>query len=319
MATKLKPTDFRGREEGVNIQKRRPTGGRAKWLGHGLSTILAPFARRFIAGTTLSKALETVAKLKEQGFQTTVDHLGESVTNPSEATTAAEQYVVILKALKERGLTRNISVKLTQIGLAIDHQLCRRNLERIVQTAEEMGGFVRVDMEGSDVTQATLDVISEVKTNRRTPVGAVLQVMLKRTPADLVDLLENDTTIRLCKGAYKEPPDIAYQDMREIRHEFVALAKRLITSGAYHGIATHDKKLIQQIADFARAHKIGPESFEFQMLLGVRKSLQRHLIAEGWRVRIYVPFGRAWFPYTWRRLRERKENVWFVIKSLFQR
>ena len=319
MATKLKSTDFHGRGDGVSTQHSWPTSGTAKRPRLGLSTILAPFARRFIAGTTLSEALKTVAGLKEKGFETTLDHLGESVTNPFEATTSAEQYVVILKALKERGLPLNVSVKLTQIGLAIDHQLCRRNLERIVRAAEEMGGFIRVDMEGSDVTQATLDMVSESKTNRTTPVGAVLQVMLKRTPTDLMNLLENETTIRLCKGAYKEPADIAYQDMREIRREFVALAKRLLTSGIYHGIATHDVTLIRQIADFARAQGIGPESFEFQMLLGIRRSIQQRLVAEGWRVRIYVPFGRAWLPYTWRRLRERKENVWFVIKSLFQR
>ena len=319
MATKLKPTDFHGREVKKSTQNRWPTGSIMKRYRPGLSTILAPFARRFIAGTTLSTALETVARLKERGFETTLDHLGESVTNPFEAATVTQQYVVILKALKERGLPLNVSVKPTQIGLAIDRGLCRKNLEKIVRAAEETRGFVRVDMEGSGATQATLDIISDVKANRHTPVGAVLQVMLRRTPIDLVNLLEQDTTLRLCKGAYKEPADIAHQDMNEIRREFLALAKRLLTSGTYHGIATHDELLIRQVADFARTQRISPESFEFQMLLGIKRSLQRRLIAEGWRVRIYVPFGRAWLPYTWRRLRERKENVWFVIKSLFQR
>lgn len=288
-------------------------------FGPVLSTILAPFARRFIAGTTLAEALDAMVDLKSKGFLTTFDHLGESVTNEAEARTAADQYVLMLRALREHGLDRNISVKLTQIGLSIDSELCFENLSRIVRAAEEAASFVRVDMEGSDVTQATLDIIMRVKKNRATPVGAVLQAMLKRTPMDAIDLIEKDITIRLCKGAYKEPADIAHRNMRDIRREFAALAKRLLTSGGYHAIATHDEVLIENIKAFAREQNIPPGSFEFQMLYGIRPSLQRKIVKEGYRMRIYVPFGRAWVPYTWRRLRERKENVWFVVKSLFQR
>jgi proline dehydrogenase len=287
-------------------------------FGSLLSTILAPFARRFIAGVTLSDAIKKVETLNSKGFLTTLDHLGESVSSPEEAELAAEQYVVILKALKKEGLDLNVSLKLTQIGLDIDPDLCFRNLAKIVKTAESVGGFVRVDMEGSDVTQATLDIVMRVKENRATPVGSVLQVMLKRTAMDVVDLIGKDTTIRLCKGAYKEPADIAFQDMNDIRKEFISITKRLLTSGSYHGIATHDEKLIERIMYFAREQKIPADSFEFQMLLGIKPSFQRKIIADGWKLRIYVPFGRAWLPYTWRRMRERKENLWFAAKSMFQ-
>lgn len=302
----------------VTIRKPSTSASHPHKFGSILSKLLGPFARRFIAGTSLSEALDFTANLKSQGFYTSVDHLGESVTSAEEAAIAAEQYLIILKALKERNLDKNVSLKLTQMGLEIDEGLCQKNLERIVLAAGEAGGFVRVDMEGSFVTQKTLDIVLRIKQNRATPVGTVLQAMLKRTPADLVKLLERDVTIRLCKGAYREPKEIAYQDMRDIRRQYLALAKRLITSGSYHGIATHDEHLINEIISFARSQKISPDTFEFQMLLGIKRSLQKKIVADGWCLRIYVPFGRAWLPYTWRRLRERKENVWFVVKSLFQ-
>lgn len=286
-------------------------------FGSFLSTLLFPFAKRFIAGTTLSEALAVVSRLKSEGFLTTLDHLGEDVANVVESSASAEQYVVMLKALKERGCDRNVSLKLTQIGLRVDRGLCAKNLGRIVECAEEMGGFVRVDMEGSDMTDITLDIVSGVKKNRATPVGCVLQAMLRRTPADLVTAIERDTTVRLCKGAYKELAAIAYHNMRDIKRQYVSLAKRLITSNLYHGIATHDKTIIKEIAAFARENKISPENFEFQMLFGIKPKLQKKILAEGFKIRIYVPFGRAWLPYTWRRMRERKENLWFVVKNLF--
>lgn len=301
-------------------------GGRAMTLngkkisnlkfGSFLSTILAPFAKRFIAGVTLSEALAVVERLSKRGFLTTLDHLGEDVANETEAKVAAEQYVIMLRALKERGLERNVSLKLSQMGLAIDPEFCFKNLERIVACAEATGGFIRVDMEGSDTTSKTLDIVRRAKRMRNTPVGAVLQAMLKRTPDDIVDLLEGNVTIRLCKGAYKEPADIAFKRMSDIRREFASDAKRLLTSGLYHGIATHDEKLIEEIKAFALKNGIRRDQFEFQMLLGIRPALQRRLVAEGWRLRVYVPFGRAWLPYTLRRLREKKENMWFFVSSL---
>lgn len=295
----------------------RPSKTRFMKYGSLLSILLAPFARRFIAGVTLSEALDYVAKLNRSGFATTLDHLGEDVTNEEDAKAAAEQYVIMLRALKEKGLERNVSLKLSQMGLAINDEFCFTNLKHIVDAAEALGGFVRVDMEGSNVTTKTLSIVKMVKQNRSIPVGTVLQAMLKRTSDDVVDMLGREVTIRLCKGAYKEPKEVAYQSMTDIRREFLALTKRLLTSGLYHGIATHDPILIDAVKKFAIEQDIPKDKFEFQMLLGIRPSLQKKLVSEGWRVRIYVPFGRSWVPYTIRRLRERKENVWFMVKNLF--
>jgi proline dehydrogenase len=288
-------------------------------LGAVFSTLLAPFSRRFIAGVSLVETLDVLMKLKSQGFNTTLDHLGENVTSMALAKKATEQYLVILRGLKEKHLDCNISVKLTQLGLDFDKDLCAENLGRIVRSAEEMHGFVRVDMEGSDKIADTLEIVRKLKRNRAVPLGATLQAMLFRTPEDMVDLVQREIPLRLCKGAYKEPPEIAYTDMRMIRKQFVSQAKRLLTSGLYCGIATHDVMLINEIAKFAKSQNIGPDRFEFQLLLGIRTRLTRKILADGWRVRIYVPFGRMWLPYTLRRLRERKENVWFVIKNLFIR
>lgn len=295
------------------------TEGAPTRLGTLVSILLAPFARRFIAGTTLAEAIDAVKRMEAAGLHTTLDHLGESVTSREEALSATEKYIIILKALKEQGLQTYVSVKLTQLGLDIDKQLCAENLRRIVETAEQVKGFVRVDMEGSDETDGTLDVIRELKTNRAVPLGGVLQAMLLRTPEDMVDLMRREIPVRLCKGAYKEPPDIALQDMDEIRKQFLSLAKRLLTSGGFPAIATHDPWLIERLQAFAKKQGIDPARFEFQMLHGIRRRLAGKILEEGYRVRIYVPFGRAWVPYTWRRLRERKENVWFVFKHFFVR
>jgi proline dehydrogenase len=288
-------------------------------FGTVLSKLIAPFAKRFIAGTTLSEAIEVVKRMEAAGFRTTLDHLGESVTSREEATQATDKYVIILKALKEHKLDIYVSVKLTQLGLDIDRELCTQNLRRIVEAADQVKGFVRVDMEGSDKTSDTLDIIRALKTNRAVPLGAVLQAMLLRTPEDMVKLMQKEVPIRLCKGAYKEPPDIALQDMVEIQKQFLALAKRLLTSGGTSAIATHDPWLIEGVQGFAKEHGIDASRFEFQMLYGIRRRLQRRIRDEGYRIRIYVPFGRAWLPYMWRRLRERKENMLFFVKHLFVR
>lgn len=280
-------------------------------------SLITFFARRWIAGLTLAHALDVVEQLNRSGFLTSLDHLGEDVTNEQEANAASDQYIAILRALKERGLDKNVSVKLTQLGLAIDPELCAQNLVRIVSAAVQVGGFVRVDIEGSRWTSATFDVVRKVKTNAA-PVGAAVQAMLKRSPNDISALLDRGIPIRLCKGAYKETPDIAYQSHKDIVEHYIALMKRLMTSGIYHGIATHDEEIIETAKQFSRENKVPRDAFEFQMLMGMRRTLQKQLIDDGWRLRIYVPFGKHWLPYILRRLREKKENMWFFISHLFK-
>jgi len=280
-------------------------------------SIITFFARRWIAGLTLSHALDVVEQLNRRGFHTTLDHLGEDVTNEAEANTSTDQYIAILHGLKERNLDRNVSVKLTQLGLAIDPDLCAKNLGRIVSAAVEVGGFVRVDIEGSQWTTKTFDVVKKVRTNV-SPVGAAVQAMLKRSPDDVAALIDRDTPIRLCKGAYKEPADIAHLKHEDIVKHYIALMKRMLTSGIYHGIATHDEEIIEATKKFAKENKVGSDAFEFQMLMGMRRKLQQQLIDDGWRLRIYVPFGKRWLPYMLRRLREKRENFWFFVSHLFK-
>ncbi len=286
-------------------------------FGSALSKIATPLTRRFIAGTTLKEALDCASKLSREGFLFTLDHLGEHVSNKREAEAAAELYIVLLRALKEHSLPRNISLKLSQLGMGVDRELCLKNLERIVNATEELKGFVRVDMENSASTDATLQMTKNAHKNRLTPVGAVLQAKLKRTPDDLLSMLESGISVRLCKGAYDEPAGIAFQSRSEVRREFLALAKRLLTSGITHGIATHDEFIIDEIKKFVVSNEIEKGSFEFQLLLGIRIGLAKKLLAEGWRVRIYIPFGKAWLPYTMRRIREIKTRI--TISDLFRR
>ncbi|HPW45139.1 MAG TPA: proline dehydrogenase family protein [bacterium] len=286
-------------------------------LGSALSKIAAPLTRRFRAGTTLKEALDCASKLSREGFLFTLDHLGEHVSGKREADAATELYVVLLKALKEYSLPRNISLKLSQLGMGVDSELCLKNLERIVNATEELKGFVRVDMENSASTDVTLRMIKSAHKNRLTPVGAVLQAKLKRTPDDLLSMLESGISVRLCKGVYDEPTEIAFQSRSDIRREFLALAKRLLTSDMTHGIATHDEFIIDEVKKFILSNGIEKSSFEFQMLLGIRIGLAKKLLAEGWKVRIYIPFGKAWLPYTIRRIREIKNRI--AISDLFRR
>jgi len=284
----------------------------------GMTKILFWFARRFIAGQTLEEALIVLRKLKAKGFATTIDHLGENVTNALEAKAATDDYIEIINAIKKNSLDNNISVKLTQIGLDINRDLCLENLKRITEAAREINGFVRVDIEGSKYASTTFEMVREIRA-LGLPVGVAIQAMLRRTPSDMVTLLESGITMRLCKGAYKEPVDIAYQKKDEVDRQYVALVKRLLTSGSFHGIATHDEKIIAETKAFVKERQIKRDKFEFQMLLGIRPALQEQLVANGWKLRVYVPYGRAWLPYVIRRLRERKENVWFVVKNLFRK
>ncbi|MBI2341966.1 MAG: proline dehydrogenase family protein [Deltaproteobacteria bacterium] len=276
------------------------------------------FAKRFIAGQTLGEALPVVEQLHRDGFATTLDILGESVTNPAEARNMADDYCNVIRMLREKNLDANMSLKLTQLGLDISNDLCFDNVAKILIEAGKNGGFIRVDMEGSAYTQRTLDMVKRWH-NIYPNVGTVLQAMLKRTPKDVENLLEEKVGIRLCKGAYKEPHNVAFPDKRDVDRQYEILMDRLIGSGIYHGIATHDEKMINKAKEFAANYGIGKDKFEFQMLLGIRRDLQRQLLKDGWRVRIYVPYGSAWLPYTLRRIRERKENLWFVVKNIFRR
>ncbi|MDP2600186.1 MAG: proline dehydrogenase family protein [Deltaproteobacteria bacterium] len=282
-----------------------------------VSILLKPFAKRFIGGETLEEALQTLHQLHHRGFLTTLDFLGESNQNRAEAEKAAEEYIANLKTLKKEGLDRNISIKLTQIGLEMDENFAKENFTKIAAAAKATNGFVRVDMEGSPYTEQTLKLTAEVHKNYP-HVGVVLQSMLRRTPEDALCMLKEGIRVRLVKGAYKEPPSIAYPDKKETDRQYVMVMKRLLISGIYHAIATHDEKIIKEAIEFVKKEGIAKDSFEFQMLLGIRNKFAKKLLQEGYRLRIYVPYGKSWLPYMTRRLRERKENIWFVIKNIFR-
>lgn len=278
-------------------------------------------ARRFVAGETLEEALPVIDRLRGQGLSVTLDLLGEDVCDRSRAAAYTAEYTTLIERLAAHGGTRepNISIKLSMIGQRIDHRFCRDNLRRLLAAAARVNGFVRLDMEGSDLTQSTLDLFEEVYPDFRNHVGVVLQAYLHRTDADVDRMIELQARVRLCKGAYKEPASIAYQNMDRIRSQFIAQMKRLLLQGRYPAIATHDDILIQATRTFAAEANIPSQRFEFQMLYGIRSDTQVAIARAGYNMRVYVPFGTEWGPYFARRLRERKENVWFVLKNLFRR
>ena len=276
---------------------------------------------RFVAGTTVADALAATAATTARGMSVSVDNLGENVTNIAEARESEHLYHQLIDAIVERKLEANVSLKLTHMGLDIDEAVSRKIVNELVAHAAKRGNFVRVDMEGSAYTQKTLDIVREL---HRTPghaghVGAVIQAYLRRSRTDVEALCAEKIRVRLCKGAYKEPADIAYQAKSEVDANFVELMKVLLKSGTYHGIATHDPKMIDATIAFARAEKLPPDSFEFQMLYGVRRDLQEQLVRDGWRMRVYIPFGTEWYPYLMRRLAERPANAIFIAKNLFRR
>jgi proline dehydrogenase len=280
-------------------------------------SLLYQFAKRFVAGETLEEMLPKVQALAAEGFAITADLLGESVDTREATETAAREYLLLLQALTDAGLEPHISIKLSQLGLTFDRDLARAHLLRIVSEAHRLNGYVCVDMEGSDHTGATLALVAEV--HRQVPcIGTVLQSMLRRTPQDLDALLAEGIPLRLVKGAYKEPAAVAYQRTSEICEQFQVLAIRLLERGRKPAIGTHDEELIRAVQHAMDQLDMAKEAFEFQFLYGIRRDLQEELLADGWRVRLYVPYGNAWAPYFYRRLRERKENVWFVMKNLFR-
>ena len=270
---------------------------------------------------TVGDALAATEQTNAHGMSVSVDNLGENVTNIAEAQESERLYHELIDEIVARKLDANVSLKLTHMGLDVDETVARNIVRELVSHAARSGNFVRVDMEGSAYTAKTIDIVREL---HRQPgnaghVGAVIQAYLRRSMADVESLCAEGIRIRLCKGAYKEPPEIAYQAKEEVDRNFIELMKVLLQSGTYHGIATHDPKMIDATIAFARAGNISPDSFEFQMLYGVRRDLQEQLVRDGWRMRVYIPFGTEWYPYLMRRLAERPANAIFIAKNLFRR
>jgi proline dehydrogenase len=278
------------------------------------------FALRFVAGETLQHAVRAIRALNQMGIMATVDHLGENVTTPDAAIAAADSYLEILDAIRQYGLNSNISLKLTQMGLDVDEELCYRNVARICEHARELNNFVRIDMESSAYTERTLNIFRRLwhQAGYRN-VGVVLQAYLYRTENDVREMNRIGARVRLCKGAYNEPPTVAFPRKADVDANFARLTRLLLTEGTYPAIATHDERLINYTKRFAAARGIDASRFEFQMLYGVRRELQVALVRQGYNMRVYVPFGTEWYPYFMRRLAERPANVVFVLGNLFKR
>jgi len=282
--------------------------------GHALGRRMAA---RFIAGEELDTALEVIRRLNAEGFMVTLDLLGESVEEACEAEAACQAYVRLLDRLAAEGLNSHVSVKLTQLGLAIDEELACRHLSLLSECAARHHNFVRVDMEGSAFTESTLRVFRAVNAPRDV-VGAVIQSYLYRSEKDVEELLKCGARIRLVKGAYDEPREIAFQRKKDVDRNYARLMARMLSSGIYHAIATHDERLIGEARNYARAHNIPPDRYEFQLLYGIRRDLQRDLLRQGQRVRLYVPYGQQWYSYFMRRLAERPANMLFLLRNLFR-
>jgi len=280
-------------------------------------------AARFVAGTGVEDALRVAAALNQKGLSVSVDNLGENVTNPDEARASAELYRQLLQQIAVRKLNANVSLKLTHMGIDVNQQLARDLVSELVKQAAaiEPRNFVRVDMEGSAYTRRTLDFVHELHRlpGNQDSVGAVIQAYMRSAENDIGELLADGIRIRLCKGAYKEPPDIALQDKSEVDANYIRLMKVLMKSSVYHGLATHDERIINEAKAFAAQEKISRDAFEFQMLYGIRRDLQLRLVKDGWRMRVYVPFGTEWYPYFMRRLAERPANALFVARNLLRR
>ncbi len=275
---------------------------------------------RFVAGIEVDEVLRATEALNRMGLAATLDSLGENVANRAEAEQAAGIYHELLDAIAKRGLNANVSVKLTQMGMDLDPGLAERIVGELVEHAVAANTFVRVDMEGTPYTTATIELVERLHSRPGNPghVGVVIQAYLRRSEQDIARLLAQGIRIRLCKGAYQEPPELAFPAKRDVDANFARLMETLLASGVYHGIATHDEKMIAAAKQFVRSRKIELSRFEFQMLYGVRRDLQRSLVEEGYRVRVYVPFGREWYPYFMRRLAERPANVLFIARNLLK-
>ncbi len=286
------------------------------------SSIGQKLSSRFVAGTQVDDVLRVAQAVNQAGLTVSVDNLGESVTNPDEARASAKLYHQLLDEIAARGLKANISLKLTHMGLDVDESLAHELVTGLVVKAAAMkpANFVRVDMEGSSYTQRTLDFVHQLhrQPGHQGCVGTVIQSYMRSAEEDVAKLLAAGIRIRLCKGAYKEPEEVAFQKKSEVDANYVKLCKILLKSSVYHGLATHDENIINQAKEYAVRERIPREAFEFQMLFGIRRDLQKKLVRDGWGMRVYIPFGTEWYPYLMRRLAERPANVLFIAKNLWR-
>lgn len=286
------------------------------------ATRFPPFKKlttRFVAGETIDEAISFIREINAEGCTASFDHLNESVGTVAEAEIEVAEYSNILAKIDQAGIRSNVSIKLTQFGLGLNPELAYRNARRVVEEAHRRNNFVRVDMEDSRVTQVTIDIFKRLRGEfGLNQVGIVLQSYLRRTYADAEDLLKLPARIRICKGAYNEPAEVAFPDKQEVNANYIKVMQLLLSSGTYHGIATHDPKMIDATVEFANREGIGKDKFEFQMLYGIRRDLQRQLARDGYNIRVYVPYGKHWYPYFMRRLAERPANIWFVLKNVLK-
>ena len=275
------------------------------------------FASRFVAGETVAEGVAAARELSRRGITASLDLLGESVTVEAEAVAARDQYLAMLDRMADSGVEVNVSVKLTQMGLDIAEDLCEANMTRILEKAQALRGFVRLDMEGSAYTQRTLDFFRDRLFPRfGAHCGVVIQSMLRRSARDIEDLIALGARVRLCKGAYLEPPSVAFPDKADVDRSYVRLMERLLEAGTYPALATHDESIIARAREFVRTREIPPARYEFQMLYGVRRDLQDRLRQAGHNVRVYIPFGTQWYPYLMRRLAERPANIAFLLGNM---
>lgn len=281
------------------------------------STAARKLSSRFVAGTKLSDAIDVCRRIRADGITATLDYLGENVKSLDEAAACRDSCLTVLHAMQEAGVEPNVSIKLTQFGLDLSESACAENVAALVKAAEQIGGFVRIDMEGSAYTDRTLALVKQLHREHRA-CGTVIQSYLHRSSADIEVLERERIRVRLVKGAYLEPPEIAFPDKGHVDRNYIALAKGLLTNGEDPAIATHDEKIIGAVEQFAAENGISRDRFEFQMLYGIRRDLQRRLVKEGYRLRLYVPFGEAWYPYFMRRLAERPANLFFFVRNLLR-
>jgi proline dehydrogenase len=284
------------------------------------SSLGVKLSSRFVAGIEIADAIRVAEDVNKQGIAVTIDSLGESVSSETEAHHAADIYHQLLDLIAARKLKANISVKLTQMGLEVSPELAESIALSLTQHANSTGSFMRVDMEGSSLTQVTLDIVRRIhaRPGLRDSIGVVIQAYLYRSQADIEQLIADGIRVRLCKGAYKEPPEVAFPRKSDVDANFVKLGNRLLESPHYNALATHDEAMVDAAKAYVQEHKINPSRFEFQMLYGIKRDLQRALVREGYNVRVYVPFGTDWYPYFMRRLAERPANLLFLARNFFR-